>query len=135
VHWVAVPKVLRARRVNRLPLSRPGALADALYLLVALAPPAAAAPDSIAAAGAATRQQRRRQQGHKSCMSPGHDRDGELAECGARTLARLGAAAAASDDARPFFFGVGLHKPHVPPPAHKYPGRNYSGLAGICLRC
>ena len=89
---------------QRLALASPGVVADALYLLVALAP------------DTPHQQQRRGNPGARACMSPGHDPDTQLAECGARTLARLGAAAAASrgQTARPFFLGVGLHKPHVP---------------------
>lgn len=88
---------------QRLALASPGVVADALYLLVALA------PDT-------PQQQWRGHPGAHGCMSPGHDHDTLLAECGARTLARLGAAAVASrgQAARPFFLGVGFHKPHVP---------------------
>lgn len=49
-----------------------------------------------------------------NAMSPSYNADVCLSVCANSTLHRMAARRASGADTRPFFFGVGFHKPHIP---------------------
>ena len=102
----------------------PARVFDDDYLLVSLhAPPAPPPSDYHTPPRVAAPTTRGQGWGNATCMQPGANADALMASCAARTLRRLATwrgggrdtrTGGGRADTRPFFFAVGLHKPHVP---------------------